>query len=489
MIVFASSLGRWIDEASSRIKTLLTTITVNRIAAGLAYTCWLFVLNDGRNKHGEEVTPATSSTTAGAVQVSPWRAFALSAFLALSIIERLSRLANLLCIERDWVPTIALEKGAGGQHAEFDLSKLNAAMGRIDLICKLMSPIFISGLMSIAPSYRLVAVLLAAVNFATWPLEFWTARMVWNANDSLKESKNGAVLNANQDKIEGAWSDFGTLATLARLSASLLLWISAYAISLLQYVSSEVWMPSLATTALHFSIFTFSGILTVFLVQSGFTPNLIMWGESLSAVFELGSTFVFAWGVQRLSTKRVIYTALEQEIQTEAALEMTGDDSDSDGQTVEDDQSTGASRLGLLALCQMLLCLIPVVPAVWKLSQGAMVTASEESDITPAGKISVWKSSPMAVTLIISLVAASRLGRWTAFLSTQQLAQSCVAPQQRSTFAGTEASLASVFGLGHWLATAVWSRHEDFRWISFGSLIVVFGSTALYTHWLMWRRR
>lgn len=91
----------------------------------------------------------------------------------------------------------------------------------------------------------------------------------------------------------------------------------------------------------------------------------------------------------------------------------------------------------------------------------------------------------MTLTLVvIFFVAASRLGRWSGALSVQQLAQSCVKPDQRSVFAGTQTSLASVFGLGHWLVTAVWSRHEDFKWIACLSVGVVMGSTALYGVWL-----
>jgi len=56
-------------------------------------------------------------------------------------------------------------------------------------------------------------------------------------------------------------------------------------------------------------------------------------------------------------------------------------------------------------------------------------------------------------------------------------------------FAGTEASLASTFGLGHWIATLVWSRHQDFRWITLSSVLVTAGSTCLYTFWLVGRQK
>ena len=56
-------------------------------------------------------------------------------------------------------------------------------------------------------------------------------------------------------------------------------------------------------------------------------------------------------------------------------------------------------------------------------------------------------------------------------------------------FAGTETSFASLFGLGHWVITAIWSKHEDFKWVACGSLLVVAGSTCLYGFWLRRRSR
>lgn len=55
-------------------------------------------------------------------------------------------------------------------------------------------------------------------------------------------------------------------------------------------------------------------------------------------------------------------------------------------------------------------------------------------------------------------------------------------------FAGTEASLSSTFGLGHWIATVVWGRHDQFHWIVLTSLLVTAGSTCLYGLWFMRRR-
>ena len=113
----------------------------------------------------------------------------------------------------------------------------------------------------------------------------------------------------------------------------------------------------------------------------------------------------------------------------------------------------------------------------------------DQSSDSSAQQESVWEAHRFVIICIIFFVSASRLGRWTGSLCAQQLAQSCVQPEERSIFAGTEASLASTFGLGHWIATVIWSKHQEFHWIALSSLLVTVCSTGLYAFWLLGRGR
>ena len=46
-------------------------------------------------------------------------------------------------------------------------------------------------------------------------------------------------------------------------------------------------------------------------------------------------------------------------------------------------------------------------------------------------------------------------------------------------FAGTEGSLAGMFGLLHYKATAILSTHEEFRWAALSSVLVVAGGVGM----------
>lgn len=304
-----------------------------------------------------------------------WKDLLFLVILVLGIIERLSRLANLLSIERDWVPILAAVGAIDNQSAQYDLTHLNAVMGRIDLICKLGSPIAMSVFISATESPRLGAFGLLVVNIITWPLEYWTAKTVWHSSERLQETKeidmpvlrnNPAALPDVTYPHDGSNNRPLLLRNaIFNLLKALSSWIFDYGLSLQQYFSTNIWMPSLAMTSLHFSVLTFSATLTVFLVHSGFSMKLITWAEVLSAAFELSSTFVFPWGVRFLSTKRQAYSPLSDESSASeptsplrGSMEREGDTWKGDALLSEQKQRIGVSRLGMWALGLMLLCLV-----------------------------------------------------------------------------------------------------------------------------------
>ena len=283
--------------------------------------------------------------------------------LALGVLERLSRVANLISIERDWVPTLTTTGVDDKQLVKRDLTRLNALLSRIDLICKLGAPIVMSMTMSTNKLAWLSPLAVLGLNSATWPLECWTAQEVWHENDQLQEPKPA---KAPSTCILGAGkADFNRWEPAFKVCNVVLSWLRDYSSSLRLYFSTDVWMPSLAITALHFSVLGFSGTLTVFLVNSGFSLRLITCAEVLSAAFEISSTYVFPWGVRILSMQGKDYYALASSAtyRTPASLsrlayDMEDENQTMDGPLLQKQQRRGVSRLGIRALSVMLLCLV-----------------------------------------------------------------------------------------------------------------------------------
>ena len=360
IISFASTVGRWIDSAPSRLRTLLTGIVINRVVIIIACVAWAVLLAQGQPKtldKGDDVAAITDSEVATLARVK-FRLFLV--IIVLGIFERLSWIATSLSVERDWVPSLAIpETDDKYPHVPQDLAHLNAVMSRIDLVGKLLSPIVMAYLVSSAKSPQSGPWSLVAINFITWPLEYWTARKVWSANGSLQEPKRTTptvIVSDHEDHVAQR-STSPALDWILHAALRGIGWFAAYIQSLKQYFSTDVWMPSIAMNGLHFSVLAFSGILTVFLIQSGFSVIMIMWGEVVSAIFELSSTFVFPWSVNLLSVRKTEYVALQSGEEASSS-----DEGDGLGDLpVPVDQSIGSSRLGMWSLVQMLVVLVSLL--------------------------------------------------------------------------------------------------------------------------------
>ena len=350
---------------------------MNRIVVILACFCWVVIIpQDGQIDAVSPSDPSASEDQPRPLSVGELKDTIFLVILALGVIERLSRLANLISIERDWVPTLATTVESDKGLTPYDLTQLNAVMSRIDLICKVGAPILMSMFMSATRSSRLGAVAIVALNFVSWPLEYWTARTVWQDSTRLQKKKAEiptACAEAGFSKeIEpgrslenpcvGLWALFCNV--VGRVST----WIRQYGLSLKLYFATGIWMASLAVTGLHFSILVFSGTLTVFLVNSGFSLKLVTWAEIFSAIFELGSTYVFPLGVRLLATQRTSYQALPSisvsgppASPSPLTCETMDESQLSDEPQFQDEHRRGVSTLGMWALAFLLFCLVSEV--------------------------------------------------------------------------------------------------------------------------------
>ncbi len=347
---------------------------MNRIVVILACFCWVFIISqDDRKDTASPSHPSASDDQPQSLSVGEFKDTIFLVILALGVVERLSRLANLISIERDWVPTLATTVESDKELTQYDLTHLNAVMSRIDLICKLGAPIVMSMFMSATESSRLGAVAMIALNFFSWPLEYWTARTVWQNSTQLQKKKAKiptacAKAGISEDRDHGGSLEYicarlrdPIFNVVGRFSS----WIRQYGLNLKSYFATDIWMASMAITGLHFSILVFSGTLTVFLVNSGFSLKLVTCAEIFSAMFELGSTYVFPLGVRLLATQRTSYKALRSvSVYSPPAspLRLTCETMDESQLGNEhpfpDEHRRGVSTLGMWALAFMLICLV-----------------------------------------------------------------------------------------------------------------------------------
>src|SRR5690349_19896753 len=126
-ICLSSVVGKWVDRSPDRLRTLLSTISVNRFSVISACTLWFFIVAP-ENPAGEGTLE--DREIGGLALPTILKSGIFSLILALGILENLSASGNMLSMERDWVVRASAADGR-----PYDLTHLNSVMRRIDLIC------------------------------------------------------------------------------------------------------------------------------------------------------------------------------------------------------------------------------------------------------------------------------------------------------------------------------------------------------------------
>src|SRR6266480_1163431 len=214
-ICFGSAIGRWIDHGASRLRTLLATIAINRCTIVAACLLWFFIVGSQPSKDPAFDTETSEST---AILHGTMKSVAFSLLLLLAIIESLSRKANVISIERDWVPILAPVTTSGG----YTLTHVNAMMARVDMICKLISPIAVSWFLSVV-SIRVGVVVVAVTNGMSFAAELWSAGKLWNQCPQLSELKTVPTPDNLHDPVSpNGFSLNSTMETASSLPATFL---------------------------------------------------------------------------------------------------------------------------------------------------------------------------------------------------------------------------------------------------------------------------
>ena len=179
-LLLSPAIGTWVDRHASKFGTIKVTIVVQRISIVLACVLWIcvFQLPTTKAKEHYKVEPI--------LQMANFH-FSKDLLVALiilcSVIERVCAVGNQFVMERDWVPTIASE------YSKPPLHELNAIMRRIDLISKILAPVFAS-VIAIRTSSAMLAAITAAMNVATVGIELITARTAWKHCSVLERGRD-----------------------------------------------------------------------------------------------------------------------------------------------------------------------------------------------------------------------------------------------------------------------------------------------------------
>ncbi|KAK8138667.1 Solute carrier family 40 member 1 [Apiospora sp. TS-2023a] len=461
MIILSSSIGSWVQNAPNRLRTLLTTIVVNRTSVIVGSFFWLLILSQEDLVRAETVFVLPKNDSLKHV------IFVVA--VTFGIVERLSSSGNLISMERDWVVTVAAPTGQ-----PYDLTHLNAVMRRIDLACKLVSPILISVIISAAgDSVRIGVIYSALTSLISIPIETVSAKGVWNSSPVLRVPK------LKKEAPEAA-------SVPASASAQAVPWTSRvrqFSKGFEMYFSTAVWVPSIALALLHFNMMTWRATFITYLINIGYSIPTITLARAVGSVFEISSTVATPLGIHYMGKAyRQRRSLANEEDELEVGLiepeEQKQQQHAADGQIL-----VGLQRVGLWGVSWQVLNLAPVVAALWAIS------SSREKQETASVSLTSSAAPNLGWSLVIfSFLSFSRFGVWVFDLTTQQLTQVLVPEHQRSKFAGVETSVVNVFEIMGAAAAISFPRTEQFKWLSLASFVAVTISWALYAGWVREQR-
>ncbi|KAI1360012.1 Ferroporti-1 [Xylaria arbuscula] len=468
MILFSSSVGRWVERSPDRLRTLVSTICCNRLSVILGSIFWLLILSQENLLAGD--TPETATPRFALPRNDILKGITFAIAVAFGIIERLSASGNLISMERDWVVTVA-----GPVGHPYDLTNLNAVMRRIDLVCKLISPILISIVISATDSVRIGVLYTGLGSLVSIPIELLSAKRVWNSSPVLRTPKPVPVHEAEQQPV----------AVSAERGVSITTWLSGlrqYFQGLEMYFSTSVWMPSVALAMLHFNMLTWRATFITYLINIGYSLTTITVARGIGSLFEISSTIITPRGIVYLGKTGRHRLASGDNSGDESNISLMHEESQQEDVTEDGRTVVGLQRLGLWGMSSQLLNTIPVVLALW-------VISPNRDESLPALFPRLTDELSVGWSLVLfSFLAFSRLGVWIFDLTTQQLTQTLVHKTQRSSFAGVENSVVNVFEVLGAGAAIAFPRVEQYRWLALASLASVLLSWCLYAWWVRAQR-
>lgn len=335
------------------------------------------------------------------------RAACFAGAAALACVEKLAIVGNTVAVERDWVVVIAEDVGAERQ-------QLNAVMRRIDLLAKLLAPVFIS----VIDDFSHVAAIwvVFAQNLLSVLIEYFAIAQVYEAVPRL-QSLGGAPVQPPDDYLSVHSAPSSPSSARRPSQTTLPKRTSAYFGHLIQpwveYVQNKAFLASFSLSLLYFTVLSTGVQMQTYLFTLGFTSIEVSMMRLGAVAVELLAT----WAAPILMNK------------------------------------IGPVRSGLWFLNEQLACIA----------------------VSVALYMSATAGTKAAGYSLICGITFSRLGLWGFDLSVQYLVQEDVPEETRGKFSACEMALQNVSELISFATTIIWARPEQFEFpvlVSAGAVAV-----------------
>jgi iron-regulated transporter 1 len=177
------------------------------------------------------------------------------------------------------------------------LRALNAQMRRIDLICKLLGPLFIALIDGASTETAIVVNL--AMNVTSVIIEYFAIAQVYHIVPELQAPKRNPYteqqeherLRKSESRLSHNWNHINQSLKKSAKDFNM-------------YFHHAVFLPSIAGALLYLTVLSFAGHMVTYLLSAGYTSTQIGVARTLSVVFEILATWLAPWIIGKIGPVR-----------------------------------------------------------------------------------------------------------------------------------------------------------------------------------------
>ena len=171
---------------------------------------------------------------------------------------------------------------------------MNSQMRRIDLFCKLVSPLTIALIDGISTKVAILTILCS--NVASVAVEYALIARTYRAVPALASRARAEDSSSLQDDCQSSTSGQTFSGCLVQFGVTMH--------NLEEYVRHPAFLPSLSLSLLYLTVLSFSGQMVTYLLSTGYTSTSIGYIRSASVVVEMSATWLAPIVMTRLSSVR-----------------------------------------------------------------------------------------------------------------------------------------------------------------------------------------
>jgi len=183
------------------------------------------------------------------------------------------------------------------------LRALNAQMRRIDLLCKLLGPLFIA-LMDGVSTQTAIIVNFAMNTTSVW-VEYFAIDRVYRSVPELQEpKKNGLEEEPDAESWNRPDADHSPESWLTHSWKHVLDLTKKVIVDFALYFRHRAFLPSIAGALLYLTVLSFAGQMVTYLLSAGYSTTQIGIARTLSVGMEVVATWVAPWLMGKIGPVR-----------------------------------------------------------------------------------------------------------------------------------------------------------------------------------------